>query len=103
NVATTRRSPAPAHRDPFYRMATLLYPRSPAAEAFRTIRTNIEFASIDEPFRTIAVTSAAPGEGKTVTASNLAVAFAQSGRRTILVDADLRRPGVHDMFSLTNA
>jgi capsular exopolysaccharide synthesis family protein len=103
NLGTILRMPGPADREPFYRMATLLYPRSPAAEAFRTIRTNIEFASIDKPFRTIAVTSAAPGEGKTVTASNLAVAFAQSGRRTILVDADLRRPGVHDMFSLANA
>src|SRR4029079_19158325 len=103
NLGTILRMPGPADREPFYRMATLLYPRSPAAEAFRTIRTNIEFASIDEPFRTIAVTSAAPGEGKAVTASNLAVAFAQSGRRTILVDADLRRPGVPDMFSLTNA
>jgi polysaccharide biosynthesis transport protein len=103
NLGTILRMPGPADREPFYRMATLLYPRSPAAEAFRTIRTNIEFASIDKPFRTIAVTSAAPGEGKTVTASNLAVAFAQSGRKTILVDADLRRPGVHDMFSLANA
>jgi len=103
NLGTIMRMPGPTDREPFYRMATLLYPRSPAAEAFRTIRTNIEFASIDEPFRTIVVTSAAPGEGKTVTASNLAVAFAQSGRRTILVDADLRRPGVHDMFSLANA
>ena len=103
NLGTVLRMPGPADREPFYRMATLLYPRSPAAEAFRTIRTNIEFASLDKPFRTIVVTSAAPGEGKTVTASNLAVAFAQSGRRTILVDADLRRPGVHDMFSLANA
>jgi non-specific protein-tyrosine kinase len=102
HLGTVLRMPGPADREPFYRMATLLYPRSPAAEAFRTIRTNIEFASIDKPFQTIVVTSAAPGEGKTVTASNLAVAFAQSGRRTILVDADLRRPGVHDMFSLTN-
>ncbi|MFL5725652.1 MAG: polysaccharide biosynthesis tyrosine autokinase [Chloroflexota bacterium] len=103
NLGTILRMPGAADREPFYRLATLLYPRSPAAEAFRTIRTNIEFASIDKPFRTIVVTSAAPGEGKTVTASNLAVAFAQSGRPTILVDGDLRRPGVHDMFSLANA
>jgi capsular exopolysaccharide synthesis family protein len=102
NLGTVLRMPGATDREPFYRMATLLYPRSPAAEAFRTIRTNIEFASIDKPFQTIVVTSAAPREGKTVTASNLAVAFAQSGRRTILVDADLRRPGVHDMFSLSN-
>jgi succinoglycan biosynthesis transport protein ExoP len=103
NLGTVMRMPGAASREPFYRMATLLYPRSPAAEAFRTIRTNIEFAGLDKPFRTVVVTSSAPGEGKTVVASNLAVAFAQSGRRTILVDADLRRPGVHEMFSLTNA
>ena len=76
-----------------YRLATLLYPRSGVAEAYRTLRTNIEFASIDAPIRTLLVTSAGPHEGKTVTAANLAVAFAQAGRLTILVDADLRRPG----------
>jgi non-specific protein-tyrosine kinase len=87
-------------REPFYRMATLLYPgRRP--RGVPDDRTNIEFASIDEPFRTIVVTSAAPGEGKTVTASNLAAPSPRVAR-TILVDADLRRPGVHDMFSQTN-
>jgi succinoglycan biosynthesis transport protein ExoP len=101
-LGTVMRMPGASSREPFYRMATLLYPRSPAAEAFRTLRTNIEFASIDKRFRTVIVTSSAPGEGKTVVASNLAVAFAQGGRRTILVDADLRRPGVHEMFSLAN-
>lgn len=102
NLGTIMRMPGAGSREPFYRMATLLYPRSPAAEAFRTMRTNIEFASVDKPFRTIVITSSAPGEGKTVVASNLAVAFAQSGRRTLLVDADLRRPNMHEMFSLTN-
>ena len=72
----------------FYRLATLLYPRSAVAEAYRTLRTNIEFASVDAPIRTLLVTSSAPNEGKTVTAANLAVAFAQAGRPTILVDAD---------------
>ena len=86
----------------FYRLAGLLYPRSAFAEAYRTLRTNIEFASLDAPMRTVLVTSAAPGEGKTVTAANLAIVFAQSGRRVILVDADLRRPGVHEIFDLSN-
>ena len=83
-----------------YRIATLLYPRSGVAEAYRTLRTNIEFASIDAPIHTLLVTSAGPHEGKTVTAANLAVAFAQAGRLTILVDADLRRPGIHSMFRM---
>ena len=85
-----------------YRLATLLYPRSSAAESFRTLRTNIEFAAVDRPIRQLLVTSALPSEGKTVTAANLAVAFAQGGRRVLLVDADLRRPGVHEMFGLRN-
>ena len=79
-----------------------LYPRGPAAEAYRTLRTNLEFASVDEPVRTLLVTSSIPGEGKTTTSSNLAVAFAQAGRRVILLDADLRKPGVHKLFDLPN-
>jgi polysaccharide biosynthesis transport protein len=90
-------------RSEIYRLATLLYPRSGVAEAFRTTRTNIEFASVDGPIRTLLVTSSISGEGKTLTASNLAVVFAQAGRRVLLVDADLRKPGVHLVFDLPNA
>jgi non-specific protein-tyrosine kinase len=90
-------------RSEIYRLAAILYPRSSAAEAYRTLRTNIEFASVDVPIHTLLVTSAIPGEGKTVTASNLAVVFAQAGRRVLLVDADLRKPGVHLVFDLPNA
>ncbi|MGD0862578.1 MAG: polysaccharide biosynthesis tyrosine autokinase [Candidatus Limnocylindrales bacterium] len=86
-----------------YRLAALLYPRSGVAEAYRTLRTNIEFASVDASIRTLLVTSSIPGEGKTVTAANLAVVFAQAGRRVLLVDADLRKPGVHLIFDLPNA
>ena len=85
-----------------YKLATLRYPRSPAAEAYRAIRTNIDFASIDAPIKTLLVTSAAPAEGKTVTAANLGVVFAQGGRRVLLVDADLRKPGAHEIFGLPN-
>jgi non-specific protein-tyrosine kinase len=85
-----------------YQLAAILYPRSGATESYRTLRTNVEFASVDAPIRTLLVTSALPGEGKTVTASNLAVVFAQAGRRVILVDADLRQPGVDRLFNLTN-
>jgi polysaccharide biosynthesis transport protein len=101
-IGLVAQMPGDKSRKAFYRLASLLYPRSPAAEAFRTIRTNIEFAALDRGLRTIVVTSSLPTEGKTVVASNLAVAFAQAGRRTILVDADLRRPGVHTIFGLPN-
>ena len=93
---------APGRKE-IYRLVTLLYPRSPTAEAYRTLRTNTEFASVDAPIRTLLVTSSITGEGKTVTAANLAVAFAQAGRRVVLVDADLRKPGVHLLFDLPNA
>lgn len=86
-----------------YRLAALVYPRSVVAESYRTLRTNIEFAAVDRPVRTLLVTSAIPGEGKTVTAANIAVVFAQAGRQVILVDADLRKPGIHLLFDLPNS
>jgi non-specific protein-tyrosine kinase len=90
------------HPDPMYRLVTLLYPRSQASESFRTLRTNVEFASIDVPITSLLVTSSVPGEGKTTVAANLAVAFAQAGRRTVLIDADLRNPEIHLLFKLDN-
>ncbi len=83
-------------------LATLVDPQSDVAEAYRTLRTSIEFASIEEPVQTLLVTSSLPGEGKTIAAANLAVAFAQNGRRVILVDADLRKPGLHKTFDVLN-
>lgn len=84
-------------------LSALLHPRSGVAEAYRTLRAGIEFASADAPIRTLLVTSSVPGEGRTVTAANLAVVFAQAGHRVLLVDADLRKPGVHLLFDLPNA
>ena len=101
-LGTVARMKNDADQAEFYRLATLLYPRSAVAEAYRTLRTNVEFASVDAPIRTLLVTSSAPNEGKTVTAANLAVAFAQAGRPTILVDADLRKPAVHVIFKVPN-
>ncbi len=68
------------------------------AEAFRTMRTNVLFAAADEGARTLVITSTGPGEGKTIVAANLAIGFAQAGQRVILIDADMRRPRVHQMF-----
>jgi len=76
-------------------------PRSLEAEAFRSIRTSLVFASLDHPPRTILVTSAVPREGKSVVAANLALAFAEAGVPTTLVDADLRRPSVHALFGIS--
>lgn len=81
-------------------LITITDPRSPVSEAYRTLRTNLSFYSLDNPLRSLVVTSPAPNEGKSTTIANLAVTIAQSGRRTILVDCDLRRPSLHDLFGL---
>ena len=76
-------------------LITISAPKSPPAESYRTLRSNIKFSLIDEPSGQFLVTSAGSGEGKTVTAANLAVVFAQAGQRVLLVDTDLRRPALH--------
>ncbi len=75
---------------------------APESEAYRTLRTNIQFSSVDNPVRTLLVTSSSPGEGKSTTAANLAVVMAQTGQRVILVDTDLRRPMLHKIFGIPN-
>jgi capsular exopolysaccharide synthesis family protein len=77
-------------------------PRSPISEAYRALRTNLDFASLDQSLTTLAVTSAGVGEGKSTTLANLAVVSAQAGRRVVVVDADLRRPTLHKLFDLNN-
>ena len=83
-------------------LITVSNPRSPIAEAFRTLRTNLEFSNLDKTLRAILVTSAGAEEGKSTTLANLAVTIAQGGKRVILVDADLRRPTQHQIFGLKN-
>ena len=80
-------------------LITILNPRSPISEAYRTLRTNLDFSSLDKPICSMVVTSAAPEEGKSTTLANLAVTMAQSGKRVILVDCDLRRPSLHHIFN----
>jgi len=77
-------------------------PKSIISETIRTLRTNLQFASVDKKLRTILITSSVPGEGKSFIAANLAVAFAQSGTRVLLVDCDIRKGRQHYIFDSHN-
>jgi capsular exopolysaccharide synthesis family protein len=83
-------------------LISMAQPRSPAAEAYRSVRTSVEFLSLDQPMGTVQVTSALASEGKTSTLANLAVTFARAGQRVIVLCCDLRRPRVHEFFGLSN-
>lgn len=77
-------------------------PKSPISEAYRVLRTNIQFSSVDKPLKVMVITSSGPGEGKTTTIINLAITFAQSGSKVLLMDADMRKPKVHKVFGFSN-
>lgn len=87
---------------PSEQLVTHQIPRAPVSEAFRMVRTNLNFAAVDDGLHTLIVSSASPGEGKSTTTANLAVVIAQTGKRVLVVDADLRRPKQHEIFETSN-
>ena len=90
------REPGTGEEDPIASCVVTQHdPKSPVAEAYRSLRTNFQFATLRKPSKTIMVTSALPGEGKTTTAVNFAVSMSDLGKRVVIVDTDLRQPNVH--------
>ncbi len=83
-------------------VVAIKHPDGPVAESFRMVRTNLEFLAVDQPMRSVLVTSCVQGEGKSVAVANLAVTLTMTGKKVVVVDADLRRPRQHEYFGLTN-
>ena len=78
------------------------YPKSVVSESIKTLRTNLEFSSVEKTIRTILITSSIPGEGKSFISSNLAISFGQSNKRVLLIDCDMRKGRLHKIFKLSN-
>ncbi|MBT7790830.1 MAG: CpsD/CapB family tyrosine-protein kinase [Calditrichaeota bacterium] len=97
-VAQENQNPSKGGTDFRRRLITYEDPKSPISESYRSLRTNISYASSDQKIKSIIVSSPQPGEGKSTTVANLAIAFAQLRRRTLLVDADMRKPVQHNVF-----
>ncbi|GFR35679.1 CpsD/CapB family tyrosine-protein kinase [Thermobrachium celere] len=83
-------------------LVTLAKPKSPISEAYRTLRTNIQFSALDKKIKKIVITSSGPAEGKTSTALNLAITLAQNGHKTLLLDCDMRKPSIHKRMKISN-
>ena len=88
------------YKEPENDLITQKQPRSPISKSFRALRMNIHYASVDHPVRTLLVTSSAPSDGKTTIAANLAIVFAQNGKKVTVIDADLHRPRMHTVFQM---
>ena len=87
---------------PEEKLIAVKHPKSPISEAYRVLRTNLQFSSLDHPLQALVITSPNPTEGKSTTVANLGVVMAQAGKRVIVVDSDLRRPAQHRIFGLEN-
>jgi capsular exopolysaccharide synthesis family protein len=96
--ATAAAAPSKGGTDFRRRLITYEDPKSPISESYRSLRTNVAYASIDKKIKSLLISSSQPGEGKSTTAANLAIAFAQLRKKTLLVDADLRKPVQHNVF-----
>nr|WP_089740682.1 CpsD/CapB family tyrosine-protein kinase [Gracilibacillus ureilyticus] len=83
-------------------LITKLNPRSPISEQYKTVRTNLQFASVDGELNSLLITSSGPAEGKSTITANLAVVFAQQGKKVLLIDADMRKPTLHYTFQMDN-
>ena len=83
-------------------LITINNPKNPAAEAYRVIRTSVQFAQAGKELKTIAITSCTPNEGKSMTVANLAIVLTQAGKSVLLIDCDMRNPTVHKNFNLSN-
>jgi len=92
----------PSVTKPSDALVTLRQGKSPVTEAYRVLRTNLQFSGLKNPAGTLLVTSTQPGEGKSTTAANLAVIMAQAQKQIVLVDGDLRRPSLHRDFGVSN-
>ncbi len=88
--------------NPADKLIAVRHPKSPIAEAYRAMRTNLQFSALDRPLKSLVVTSPNPVEGKSTTLANLGVVMAQAGKTVVLVDSDLRRPMLHKIFQLPN-
>lgn len=99
-IAWKQNTPSKGGTDFRRRLITYEDPKSPISESYRSLRTNVHYSTADKDLKSLLISSPQPGEGKSTTTANLAIAFAQLRRKTLLIDADLRKPVQHNVFGL---